>query len=214
MNRWGRAVILFLVLGAVVNVAVAWGIVFIARHLDLRQESTSLVEYTGVPIWRTVTLTAAGVTGVASEVVNLPNARRFVSVSDNIPAWSRASRSAADALTVDPTFELASGWPARSLMCSYNQRTKKTVDALHWSQDFEYGFPLRPIWPGFLANTAFYAVSLWLLFLGSGTVRRSLRRHRGRCPACGYDLRGTAHERCPECGNCIRRAEPVAAVRG
>jgi hypothetical protein len=26
------------------------------------------------------------------------------------------------------------------------------------------------------------------------------RRARGLCPACGYDLRGAEHERCPECG--------------
>jgi hypothetical protein len=34
--------------------------------------------------------------------------------------------------------------------------------------------------------------------------RRARRRlKRGLCPACGYDLRGAAHERCPECGAAV-----------
>ena len=38
--------------------------------------------------------------------------------------------------------------------------------------------------------------------------RRRRRRQRGLCLACGYDLRGGSHERCPECG--IAPAEPSA----
>jgi predicted RNA-binding Zn-ribbon protein involved in translation (DUF1610 family) len=34
------------------------------------------------------------------------------------------------------------------------------------------------------------------------TVRKR-RREQGQCVACGYDLRGAAHERCPECGENI-----------
>lgn len=33
--------------------------------------------------------------------------------------------------------------------------------------------------------------------------RARLRARRTRCVACGYDLRGTAHERCPECGHFV-----------
>ncbi len=60
--------------------------------------------------------------------------------------------------------------------------------------------PLRPIWPGFAINTAFYAAILWLLTLGPLTTRRMIRRKRGDCIKCGYDLRGAEHEVCPECG--------------
>ena len=60
--------------------------------------------------------------------------------------------------------------------------------------------PLRPIWPGFAINTIFYAAMLWLLTLAPFTARRMIRRKRGLCIKCGYDLRGTEHEVCPECG--------------
>lgn len=58
--------------------------------------------------------------------------------------------------------------------------------------------PYRPIWPGFLFNTAIYAAA-WLLILSFlPLIRRRLRLHRNHCPRCNYDLRGLAG--CPECG--------------
>lgn len=62
--------------------------------------------------------------------------------------------------------------------------------------------PLRPIWPGLLVNTAFYA-ALWLVALGAARMaRRTWRRHRGRCTVCAYDLAGLIGQTrtCPECG--------------
>jgi hypothetical protein len=50
----------------------------------------------------------------------------------------------------------------------------------------------------------------WLLWR-----RRRLRRRRtqGRCLACGYDLRGSSGDRCPECGSVVaaRGAQEVVA---
>ena len=63
--------------------------------------------------------------------------------------------------------------------------------------------PFRPVWPGFPINTLFYATLLWLVTLGPFAARRVIRRKRGRCIKCGYDLRGTSGgggEACPECG--------------
>ncbi len=47
---------------------------------------------------------------------------------------------------------------------------------------------LRPIWPGFTVNTVFYAVILWLLILGPFVLRRFIRARRGLCPKCAYPM--------------------------
>ncbi len=60
--------------------------------------------------------------------------------------------------------------------------------------------PARPIWPAFAINTLFDAALLWLLIPGPFALRRLIRRRRGLCPACAYDLRHAEHEACPECG--------------
>jgi hypothetical protein len=63
--------------------------------------------------------------------------------------------------------------------------------------------PICPIWLGFIINTAFYAVVLGLLLWIPRFVRALIRIFRGRCPQCGYDLRGQPPEAgggCPECG--------------
>ncbi len=65
---------------------------------------------------------------------------------------------------------------------------------------FVRALPLRPIWPGFAVNTAFYAALLWLLIPGPFALRRFLRLKRGQCFACGYDLGHAEHAACPECG--------------
>ena len=68
--------------------------------------------------------------------------------------------------------------------------------------------PFRPIWPGFAINTIFYAAILWVVWFGPGAFRRTVRRKRGLCPACAYDLRGrgrgAASQICPECGTALQ----------
>ena len=60
--------------------------------------------------------------------------------------------------------------------------------------------PLRPIWPSFAINTIFYAVLVWCVTLVPFTARRFIRNRRGHCIKCGYDLRGDSSAGCPECG--------------
>jgi hypothetical protein len=64
--------------------------------------------------------------------------------------------------------------------------------------------PIHPLWPGFALDAAFYGTIVFLLWSAPGVVRRRSgrnRKRRGRCPACGYDLRGSAGGPCPECGS-------------
>lgn len=70
--------------------------------------------------------------------------------------------------------------------------------------------PWRPTWPGFLLDTVLFSAGLWLLSFGPLIARRIVRRRRGRCPRCNYDLRGTAHGQCPECGARVSKRRPDA----
>ena len=60
------------------------------------------------------------------------------------------------------------------------------------------GMPYLPIWPGFAINTIFYAGILWLLVAAPFKLRRFIRMKRQRCPGCGYPV-GTSPV-CTECG--------------
>lgn len=64
--------------------------------------------------------------------------------------------------------------------------------------------PLRPVWPGFAVNTLLIAACLALLVHGARPIRPLIRRYRGKCPACGYELAGLADGApCPECGRSL-----------
>jgi hypothetical protein len=59
--------------------------------------------------------------------------------------------------------------------------------------------PLRPDMPGFAVNTVTYALVLFAAARLVTWARGALRRRRGQCARCGYDIAGLAM--CPECGS-------------
>jgi hypothetical protein len=72
--------------------------------------------------------------------------------------------------------------------------------------------PIGIVWPGFAINVLFWTAVCTLPVVLLAT-RRALRVRRGRCPACGYDLRGDSAAGCSECG--WRRApSPQAGSTG
>src|SRR5207237_7564096 len=64
---------------------------------------------------------------------------------------------------------------------------------------------IRPM--GFVLDSACFGAAWLFLFVIVPGARVWLRRHRGLCPCCAYDLRGLPpNTPCPECGVCRRAA--------
>ncbi len=83
------------------------------------------------------------------------------------------------------------GWPLRTFQrgSSINAWERRNVEIV---------IPYAPLWPGFAVNTFFYAATLWLFIPGSFALRRFLRLRRGLCPKCAYPMGESAV--CTECG--------------
>lgn len=62
--------------------------------------------------------------------------------------------------------------------------------------------PYHPIWPGLIADVAWWAVFGWCAMALARFVRKALRTRRGLCETCAYNREGFgANTPCPECGN-------------
>ena len=122
---------------------------------------------------------------------------------DLIPDWSIFAKSDpfAKYTNADSFTDVAAGWPLLGLHFFGPWSWAELEAGVNWNEDrWDFDLPYIPIWPGFAVNTIFYAVILWMLTLGPITARRMIRRKRGHCIKCGYDLRGDFSSGCPECG--------------
>ena len=75
-------------------------------------------------------------------------------------------------------------------------KTGWLLESMPWDSGRARVVPTRIVWKGFIANSLLFA-ALFLLPIG---VRWLHRRRRGRCTACGYELRHRYEDGCPECG--------------
>lgn len=73
--------------------------------------------------------------------------------------------------------------------------------------------PFSPRWPAFLTSIAMYAAMTFTVVAIAIIGKRLYRHWRGRCPGCGYHLRGLSPAdcriRCPECGKSVRQSVPI-----
>ena len=202
MRRWTVRIFVFLVLGAIINVAVAWGCAFWSSSsgvspLSYGVEASAAWHAWALPHW--------------SE----PPAYELIS---DVASIGTSGGIVGGVSTLDPVVDLETtvmwtsfGLPCRSMVCVAWAEENRLVKA---SRMVLYGrsYPRRPIWPGFAINTVFYAAIVWLLFAGPFVLRRRRRIRRGLCPKCAYDLRGTpaGATACPECGAKLLRRTVVA----
>ncbi|MHC4427318.1 MAG: hypothetical protein ACYS0D_01770 [Planctomycetota bacterium] len=132
-----------------------------------------------------------------------------------LPWWARQVTVASADESAPARLQACSarGWPLRALWYHARIGQKARVNSGGLDMPPELAslgpgpvLPYRPIVLGLVGNTLFYGV-IWLGILATpGLIRRVRRSRDGCCRACGYDLRGTAHGRCPECGHLGRMA--------
>ncbi len=100
------------------------------------------------------------------------------------------------------------GWPVIAMRSHSDPTIDETMGAVRvpaflrsgTSGDQHYVLPLLPIWGGFAFNTCVFAVAHAALAWAALTSRRLRRFAHGRCPQCTYDLRADYRRPCPECG--------------
>ena len=219
-----RVILLFLLLGAIVNVGVAWGLAVVQFRIHYGPEKgetgRASAEGDSWRIKRFDYFGATRLTGSPSTKVLVGTGYEAEYVPGLLPSWSRMNDppTPLPANVVRPNYydimefdtssktEIAHGWPLLSLNCTHYRSNPDsiihTIDGILLHVDSKYPLrrttlPLRPIWTGFALNTILYAVLLRLPF----ALRRLIRRRRGLCVKCAYDLRGTDHKACPECGH-------------
>jgi len=195
MKRRAMQIIVLLLLGAIVNVAVAWGCEigspkrltpqppiphWVTERVALNDERPEYYteEFNGL--------------GVFTYRVELKDAVLEQRLPTTIMRWPHARFVCCGLpfLSLDGEAWLHShGWH------HHGKVVYETVAMRRW---FDTQVPTRPLWPGFAINTIFYAAILWVVFLAPGTIRRAIRRRRGLCPACAYPI-GTS-DVCTECG--------------
>ncbi len=222
MKRRLTKLVVFLFLGTIVNVAVAW---VVALRLDVefvedRMFSTEVDSVEDATEQAKIHLVHLNLFASRVYVLQSLQTKGFdwldglndSLASAGFPTWVRAKQLMFP--TVAVVYE-AHGWPCVALWSAIF-RDEETFELTVLDRAISLGGPPRGeesfeplpqllpygvIWHGFAINTIFYAAILWLLTLGPFTARRIIRRKRGRCIKCGYDLRGTSGgEVCPECG--------------
>jgi hypothetical protein len=194
--------IVFLVTGAIINVAVAWVCVLIAartfRTIDVPSDDERAALHRRHAVRESIITTDGwGVNFTYGD------ARRtfFGVVQFKVGATDREPLLIHEARAGYPCHGLAS-----SRLTRLEEQSSEAVEQFYDSYSTrsvstnDFAMPTGPIWPGFAINTIFYAAILWLLSAAPFALRRRRRIKRGQCASCGYSLRDSTSDKCPECG--------------
>lgn len=202
----------FLLPGAIINVAVAWGCALFAHRLS---EQPAFYEASGeldLP-YRNSTLRIDHGAAMQRYAIWIQwdsggGSYPQLNVESALPAWAKGIHPIWD-MSADDSVEQATGWPLLSLHGGVMEG--KGRGAIVAPFQLEPGWPVllpcKPMWPGFAIDTLFYAATSRLLFAAPFAWRRR-RTKRGLCAACAYPI--GASDVCTECGEC---GEPVGRRR-
>jgi hypothetical protein len=236
MKRWVVTVLFFLLLGGLLNVAVAWAIAlrvppqhanpsFKGRAPLIEDDFGCLfgqweVEVRSEPGWMGIQSMrvrnrvvganrAAG--GVVSEETQL---------AKMLPSWEKALQTPGRSFAMhlrkqERRYLVATGWPCRTAWYEIEDVPGGSQRQIRGALDVgprpvaaNQLLPFRPIWRGLVTNSLLYGATCWLMVAGARTLRRWWRIKRGLCPACAYPV-GTS-QLCTECGKLVKPSDAQA----
>lgn len=274
MKRCAVTIMVCLLLGAIINVAVAWGFVLWTPAMPRTSSQVDSWPMEVPPDWpraeamemaHGIGLVVHGYLGIAGSfadreseplgqelVYQLNQASEQAWSIDDPQARAEIFRQArgeskvrqpvtSGGYSVAEIYLLRSGWPKLSVFAEMRQAFDRSpLQSGGWNAPDATGskpglaipawipwsapahqesrrLPTHIIPLGFAVNTACYGGLIALVVWACAFLRRRCRVREGCCTACGYDLRGAAHERCPECGtataSALRHSDRCAAPR-
>lgn len=225
-----RVMLIFLLLGFLVNVGVAATLGWFSPSVDTEDEKIGGISVIGdFRTWYVAVRRSRGRMGILSVWVTKSGGGKGITMSNRegtpeevLPYWAMKFAHPVDN-GCQRTFRIIGGygWPMLSLWSgvencnmvgvtgtpalgaytsSHGYFSGRASIKYPWAAADVSRIPYGPIWSGLLVNTLLYAAILFGLFTMTRTYRHVSRRRRGLCQYCAYDLREVEHERCPECG--------------
>lgn len=228
MNRHIAKLVLLLLLGAIINVAVAWVCASRASYkwiigtlVDARPDGDLAFGLRGG--WGSQEIEISAQTGGYFDDGEWTPKERL---PDWIPSWSSVTSVSVKEMMQSGYWRLAetaNGWPMLSLQWERRDHWFHTLTEPDQQLIINHGLsisptqgrvlPLAPIWPGFAINTFIYAATVLLLFSFPGLVRQFRQRRRikrGLCTRCAYPVIASGGTVCSECGAPVHRSRETA----
>ena len=231
MKRRALKLLIFLLLGAIINVAVAWGCAIAFRSLTAAQHDASAFE--SYVYWRVFVSSRRVETTVFSERLRGDfHTASKLHPNDILPSWApfemptaKFKNAGEDDDALENRLTVARGFPMLSLRSERagvgDIQKSPSLDLVHgietsldWPSTgnviMKLDLPTWPVWPGFAINTIFYAAIVWALLAVPGMVKRRRRIRRGLCVGCGYPLGSSPV--CSECGTPLFQRDALHGV--
>jgi len=227
MLKWTRRILLFLLLGAIANAAVAWGCAAASvNQLDAPFRKDQIRWFTPSDGAKRVYLDVISrggfervKCGYSLEILTFEV--EFFRLDSEIQQYTGPIWWHVEQVKQRRDMQFASGWPQLALRAQHGidweahhrsasptgvgivyTRWESAIDLSCWSDApaslANVVLPLKVIPMGFALNAVFYGAVLLSLATAIPAARSAMRRKRGLCPACAYP-RGTSPV-CTECG--------------